>query len=618
MKDNDKLGMSQNISRRQFINGAACSLGATALNYANPVFALSNSAAEAGYPPELTGLRGSHPGSFEVAHSIAREGKRWPIPQTASERYDLVVVGGGVSGLAAARFYQLENPSARILILENHDDFGGHAKRNEFDVDGKLLIGYGGSQTMENPNSYPPAAKALLADLGIDLKRFETAFDRSVYNKQNMETGMFFKNIGGKKNVQVDFSVGDIAGEGLTAPTREQMDQLPLSKADKDKFYELWAEPKDYFAHVPKEEQAELIWSLSYKAYLRDYCGASEELLRVFQQVTDGTYGESFDLVSAAAAWGYAGHPGFGGLNISKDVLGRDPSEPYIHHFPDGNAGVARLLVRKMNPAVAPGNNMEDIVLAKFDYNKLDRPNQRVNVRLNSTVINVVSGNDNKPAQITYVKNGQSQRVDAKHCVLACYNGIIPHIMPELEQDQANALRKHVKTPLTYTNVALRNWRAFQKAGLKEYYCADSFFSNVALDFPVSMGGYEFAKTPDDPILVHMEFCPTNYGSELDMISRYRLGRHQLLSMSFEDFELKIRQQLSDMLSPYGFDAARDIAGITVNRWPHGYAFWDDSGFNIVGRKKVGNVTIANSDAGARAMLQAAIQQAYRAVQELS
>ena len=433
-----------------------------------------------------------------------------------------------------------------------------------------------------------------------------------------MKTGMFFRRIGGKKNIQVDFSVGDIAGEGLAAPTREQIDLLPLSEADKDKLYELWAEPKDYFAQVPKEQQAELIWSLSYKDYLQKYCGVSDELLQVFKQVTDGTYGESFDMVAAAAAWGYAGHPGFDGLTIDKNVLGRDPSEPYIHHFPDGNASVARLLVRKMNPAVAPGNSMEDIVLAKFDYSKLDRPNQRVNVRLSSTVINVVSGNESQPAQITYVQNGRSQRVAAKHCVLACYNGIIPHLMPELKAEQAKALKKNVKTPLTYTNVALRNWRAFQKAGLKEYYCPDSFFSNVALDFPVSLGGYEFAQTPDDPIIAHLEFCPTNYGSELDMIGRYRLGRHQLLSMSFMDFEREIRQQFNEMLGAQGFDAARDIAGITINRWPHGYSYWDDSNFNVVGRQKVGNVTIANSDAAAMPMLQAAIQQGYRAVQELS
>lgn len=618
MKNNDDLGMGQNISRRQFINGVACALGATAISHAMPSFS-STQSPKPFYPPELTGLRGSHPGAFEVAHSIARHGKTWAIPETTSEQYDLVVVGAGVSGLAAARFYQQKKPNAKILIVDNHDDFGGHAKRNEFTVDGKQLIGYGGSQTMENPNSYPQEAKALLADLGIDIKRFDTAFDRDFYQRHNMTVGMFFKKLGNQENIDTQFSVANYSGDALTKPTREQLSKLPLSDADQNKLYELLVEPKDYLANIAKGKQAEIIWTTSYKDYLQKYCGVSEQLLAIFKQITDGTYAESFDMVSAGGAWGYAGLPGFDGLNINyKEEIDDKDTDPYIHHFPDGNASVARLLVRKMIPNVAPGNTMDDIVLAPFDYQQLDQAKQAVNLRLSSTVIHVSSGDNDKPANITYVKEGKAFKVAAKHCVLACYNGVIPYIMPELKKEQAEALKHGVKSPLTYTNVALKNWRAFHKAGISEYYCPDSFFSNIALDFPVSMGDYQFSQSPDEPIIAHLEFCPTNYGSDLDEKSRYRLGRHQLLGMSFEDFEREIRQQLNDMLGPYGFDAKRDIAGITVNRWPHGYAYWDNSGHHKKGRKKVGNVAIANSDSAGSAMLEAAIKQAHRAVDELT
>ena len=628
MKNKNDLGMSQNISRRHFINGVACAVGAVSLGNSLPSLALSTSSSNIIYPPILTGLRGTHAGAFEVAHGLARYGNKWEPQKNSSGHYDLVVVGAGVSGLSAARFYQQRHPEARILILDNHDDFGGHAKRNEFTVDGKMLIGYGGSQTMENPHSYPQAAKDLLTDLGINLKRFETAFDQNFYQRHGMQVGMYFKQLGDTKNLHTNFSVANATGDELPRPSRKQIDALPLNKIDRDKLFELTHHPKNYLSGIAKKKQLAIIWKSSYQDYLQKYAGVSATLLPIFKQITDGTYGDAFDRVSAGSAWGYAGLPGFDGLadiDYNTDIK-RVTSEPYIHHFPDGNASVARLLVRKMIPTVAPGNNMDDIVTAPFDYAKLDQPENLVQIRLNSTAVNVIAGDDKTSAKITYVKDDQAYTVTATHSVLACYNGIIPYLMPELKTEQSDALKYAVKTPLTYTNVALRNWRAFHKAGISEYYCPDSFFSNVLLDFPVSFQDYQFSQSPDDPILVHLEYCPTNYGSKLSHRERYRLGRHQLLAMSFEDIELKIREQFTEMLGPYGFDATRDIAGITVNRWPHGYADgynshdpeWEEGKApHEIGRKTIGNVAIANSDASARAILHAAIAQGYRAVSEL-
>src|SRR3954451_596464 len=176
------------ITRRDFLNGAALTIAA----------GLTPAAQLAGqpnrYPPVLMGLRGQHPGSFETAHALAREGRKFsfeglPIDET----YDLVVVGGGISGLAAAWFYRRANPSARILILDNHDDFGGHAKRNEFTLDGRRVIGYGGSQSLQSPNAlFSPVAKGLIRDLGVDITRFETAFERNLYSSLGLSRGTFF------------------------------------------------------------------------------------------------------------------------------------------------------------------------------------------------------------------------------------------------------------------------------------------------------------------------------------------------------------------------------------------------------------------------------------------
>src|SRR6266404_900664 len=177
------------ISRRDFLNGVALTVAA-GLTPAAQI-----AAEPARYPPALTGLRGQHPGSYEVAHAQAWQGKLFALEGLpVEERYDLIVVGGGISGLAAAFFYRrAAGPSARILILDNHDDFGGHAKRNEFTRDGRLVIGYGGSESIDSPQTqYSEVAKALLRELGVDIARFETAFDRTFYSSLGLARGIFF------------------------------------------------------------------------------------------------------------------------------------------------------------------------------------------------------------------------------------------------------------------------------------------------------------------------------------------------------------------------------------------------------------------------------------------
>src|ERR1700745_3891298 len=159
------------ITRRDFLGGTALAIG-VGLTPADQI-----AAAPTRYPPALTGMRGQHPGSFEVPPAFAREGRRFGIDDAPSEEtYDLVVVGGGISGLAAAWFFRrAAGTNARILILDNHDDFGGHAKRNEFTLAQRLIVGYGGSQSIQSPRTlYSEVAKGLLRDLGVDVARFES------------------------------------------------------------------------------------------------------------------------------------------------------------------------------------------------------------------------------------------------------------------------------------------------------------------------------------------------------------------------------------------------------------------------------------------------------------
>jgi spermidine dehydrogenase len=202
---------------------------------------------------------------------------------------------------------------------------------------------------------------------------------------------------------------------------------------------------------------------------------------------------------------------------------------------------------------------------------------------------------------------------------------MIPYLCPELPEAQKAALHKIVKTPLVYTSVALRDWTAFQRLGIASVTAPGGYHTSFRLNWPVDIGGYSAERSPEQPILVHMTRTPCQPGlSEFD---QNRAGRAELLATPFETFEREIRGQLGRTLAEGGFDPARDITAITVNRWPHGYApewnpLWEEplpmeQQPNVIGRARFGRIAIANSDAGASAYTDCAIDQAHRAVGEL-
>jgi spermidine dehydrogenase len=299
--------------------------------------------------------------------------------------------------------------------------------------------------------------------------------------------------------------------------------------------------------------------------------------------------------------------------------------EPYIYHFPDGNASIARLLVRSLVPSAVPGGTIEDLVLARVRYDELDRASQRTRVRLNSTAVRVVNGEDAVDVGYFGHADRRLHRVRARHAVLACFNTFIPHVLPGLQQSQADALLLNVKAPLVYTNVLVRNWEPWVKLGVHEIYGVASHHARVKLDYPVSIGGYRNSRDPSEPIVLHMVHVPVVPGID-EPRSELRAARGLLLNASFADHERAVRTDLSRMLGPGGFDERRDILAITVNRWSHGYAWGmnslvddDDTARAAMlrARRPVGRVAIANSDAGWSAYAHAAIDQAYRAVGEL-
>ncbi|MBV9842123.1 MAG: NAD(P)/FAD-dependent oxidoreductase [Sphingomonadaceae bacterium] len=622
------------ITRRDFVNGVAVGAAGVAASAWLPGMAAADTVQQppgaASYPPLRTGLRGSHPGSFEMAH-VLRDGGHpgRGAPADTGEHYDLVVVGGGISGLAAAHFFREAKPQAKILILDNHDDFGGHAKRNEFHpVRGATLLCNGGTLGIDSPYPYSPQADGLLKAIGIDAAALKPIEKEDVYAARGLGRAIFFD--------KATFGRDHLAVGAGTRPFEQLLAGAPLSDKAKQDIATIESGGGDYLPGLGSAEKKDRLSRMSYKAYLADHAKADAQALAYFQPRSQGWWGVGIDAITALDAWGM-GFPGFEGLKLDKGGIPRmgftprgyaDTGGSYTLHLPDGNATIARRLVGALVPGALPAGGVADTMLAPVDYTMLDRPGQRVRIRLSSIVVAVHHEADPRTAKgvdITYVAGSDLRKVHAGQVIMASWNMMIPYVVPELPEPQKAALHALVKAPLVYTSVALAGWQAFDRLKVAQVYAPGCFFTDYRLNEMVDIGGYATPRDPTMPTVVRMEHVPCMPG--LPEFDQNRAGRAELLATPFETFEHHVRDELGRALGQGGFDPDRDVTAITVNRWPHGYApeynpLWEEllpdaQQPTVIARARFGRIAIANADSGRGAYTNVAIDQAHRAVAEL-
>ena len=664
------LGMDQLITRRDFLNGVALGVVGSALAPELARAAQQEFAPERApdyYPPTRVGMRGSHPGSFEVAHQL-RDRRQWDLSGAVNtdETYDLVIVGGGLSGLSAAYFFIKDvGRSAKVLILDNHDDFGGHAKRNEFTYDGRLLALNGGTLNIESWGRYNEHARGVVNDIGIDIDRFLSANDknRSLYRSLGLtgQATLFDKETWGVDKLVIRHAGGGrgegapgrggapaqnaAGGRGRGAYTADDLAHTPLSPQAQTDMLRLYTGPHpDYMPGLSSAEKKVRLAKMSYRDFLLNLVKVDKQVLWFFRNQGAGSFCVGVDCFPALFAW-QDGLPGFSGMDLELSPKGLLADLPGGHHgrqigpgggptvhFPDGNATIARLLVRWLIPDAVPGKSMEDVGAAHINYASLDRAGQTARVRLNSTVVQVRHDGDISKAKeviTSYVRGGKTYQVRSRAVVMACWNMFIPSVVPDLPVVQKDALAFGVKGPLVYTSVAVKSWKAFEKLGVTGVSAPTMYHTGVDLPEAVSLGDLHHPQTPDEPIVLHMTRFPMSPGKPRK--EQHRIGRADLLATTFETFERSIRDQLARSLGQGGFDPARDVVAIAVNRWPHGYAYtynplydpveWVYTSTNdrpcVKARQPFGLITIANSDAAASPHTDAAMLEAHRAVQEV-
>jgi spermidine dehydrogenase len=638
-RDDRALGLDATITRRDFLGSTLLASGVGLLSGLSPaeILAMSAQSASTGSKDDWTGYggigeystsNGNTFGIMQAGHKM-RDNAYDPLPASTTdtgETFDCVIIGGGISGLAAALFFQrLAGPNKTCLILENHPIFGGEAKQNEFEVDGKRLIAHQGSAIYLVPYPYSFIAR-FYDSIGLHAPKLtyqkwsgtgpEMALSHTPYDSAGMSRGQYGFWFGAK--------FGHKPGIWLIDPVGKKMEGAPIppaARAELLRWFSGAASDESKF-EPPKYEGDEIsrqLDSVSLEDHMIERYGLTREIIRTYlSPVEGGGSGLGPDALSAFCE--YAAdllHPwdeGKGGV---------------VQMFPGGNTTIARLMAKALLPAAIDGPaTVEGVTRGTVNFSALDTPGEKARLRLSATAVSVRHDGDPQKASslsIAYEKDGKVFRVKARSAVMAGGSWTAKHILQDLGTEQRNAYAQFFRSPCMMANVAVRNWKFLQKMGVT----GCRWFDGVGNYFDVRrvavLGAIEPTISPDLPTVLTLKVLYSYPGSSTE--DQGHRGRGEMLATSFRDYERRIRQQFTDMFAPAGFDAQRDIAGIVLNRWGHAYLnpqpgfFFGKHGKpaprDVLRAEPFGRIAFANTDLAGAMDHRYSILEAHRAVSQL-
>lgn len=574
------LGLNEPISRRDFLDGVLIASAGVAAGAICPFFLEAQSLAGqvpgwSGYSGEgdYKGSAGNTEAVLHDAHAV-RDGKFDNVPEIVNETgetFDCVVVGGGMAGLSAGLFFRQQASEKRTcLILDNAQIFGGVAKRNEFLVDGHRLYAPQASVHFQPP--YPNSfLKTVYDAMGLDWEAFkayqkwqgpapEIALPRSPYGEGKVNgkdaLGFFFGAKYGQK-----------PGLWITDPWGKNLEGTPFSTTTRKEMLALMKDkpvvpPLVY--DYPGDAVSRQLDGMSLEDCLIRTYGVSRETVRLFStsECASG-FGLGPDALSAFLQYEW-----------SKTIPTVDDSmESGIQMFPGGNSGMTRLMVKTMIPGVIDGpRTMEGVWKNSLNFAALDQPGQRVRLRLKSTAVRVEHIGEQSKSEfvsVIYMKDGQLFRAKAKTVVMAGGGWITKHVVRDLDDNRRKSYDSFNYSPYMTANVAVRNWRFIYDLGISSAAWFDGFSRSVNVRKSANFGVDTDVVGPDLPTVLtfFVDFAKPGMPAR----AQGQLGRAELLSTPFAEYERQIREQMNGMFGPSGFDAKRDIAGIVLNRFGHAF-----------------------------------------------
>ena len=569
--------LSSDITRRDFVNGTLVGIGAALLGSNAPAVAAGRKPVGVFNDP-WTGFGGvgdyaisnGNVASVRDAAHLIRDGMPESMADDVidvNEEYDMVIIGGGFSGIGAAyQFHKKYGDSKKCLVLENHPVFGGEAKQNEFEVDGYKLYGPQGS------NDFGPPQKDgddLIAEIyrktGLP---FEFDFVTQDSGKTAVEAplenyyGMFWE----EERYDTGYFFGAEADTPwVINPRKDDLARLPWSDEFKAELNRAFADKEVYYTGNDLDRWLD---SMSYKDLLENVMGYSPQVTEYFDPIIANSMGGVGADVYSAYSAKMLDMPG------TQARYEYDPDkDPGAYSFPGGNTGIFRHIVKYLVPdSIEGGTSFEDILYNPINFAALDRPENTVSIRLNATAIDVSHAGSAQSAghvDVSYQQDGVVKKIKAKAVVVSIGGWVARNIVSDMPEQIREAYSHFYHSPVLVVNVALRNWRFLDKLGISSGRWFEGFGRFFSIRRPMKTGAATQPYDPDKPTVMtfYVPFNNPGYSTE----QQGAIGRAEMLGKSYDDYEKEIVEQMTKMFSTAGFDAEEDIAGIVLNRWGHAY-----------------------------------------------